>query len=728
MFWFVWGNRVGALILMNRGFFRLHARSPFARRPCALIGALSVGALVAVAPAERAAADDTRTTNAPVSPFGGPAYNWNGFYAGGQLGYAWGTSNWTASSPGAPNVSGSLSLAQRIDIFAETGSFFAGLQGGYNYMLPNRLVVGGEVDATFPTFPDRNRISTGGISNLTSPTFGAETYSETVLASGTVRGRIGYAPGSWLFYATGGFAWTYNQQSLTQVATGASESPFLWRLGYAAGAGVEAPVAPHWTARLEYLFTGYGNSGTSFFGGAQHFDSDFSVQQVRAGLNYQFGNDAAPAYARPIVIKGQAAPDLDLVNFHGQATFVWQGYPAIRSPYQGPNSLPHGGEGRETTDATLLAGVRLWKGAEFWFNPEIDQGFGVGNTHGAAGFPSAEAYKLGANYPYVRVQRAFVRQTIDLGGETQKLEADINQFAGSQTANRLVLWVGRFSVADVFDTNKYANSPKTDFLNWSMVNAGTFDYAGDGWGYSYGAAAEWYQGRFAVRGGVFDLSVTPAGGNSPDALNLDPTFNQFQVVGEIEERHQLWGQPGKIKVTGFLSHGRAALFSDANALAQATGTPADTALVRNNFTNRTGVSLNLEQQITETIGVFARAGWADGTIEPWDFTDIDRTFSGGVSINGKDWGRPDDTIGIGGVVNGIAGVHRDYFNLGGTGILIGDGQLPNPGVEGIVEAYYSYALTASTRVSVDYQFIGNPGYNTDRGPANVFAGRVHSQF
>src|SRR6478735_4925245 len=534
MFWFVWGNRVGALILMNRGFFRLHARSPFARRPCALIGALSVGALVAVAPAERAAADDTRTTNAPVSPFGGPAYNWNGFYAGGQLGYAWGTSNWTASSPGAPNVSGSLSLAQRIDIFAETGSFFAGLQGGYNYMLPNRLLFGGEVDATFPTFPDRNGISIGGITNLISPTLGSETYSETMLASGTVRGRIGYAPGRWLFYATGGFAWTYNQQSLTQVATGASESPFLWRLGYAAGAGVEAPVAPHWTARLEYLFTAYGNSGRSFFGGAQHFDSDFSVQQVRAGLNYQFGNDAAPAYARPIVTKGPAAPDLDLVNFHGQATFAWQGYPAIRSPYQGPNSLPHGGEGRETTDATLLAGVRLWKGAEFWFNPEIDQGFGVGNTHGAAGFPSAEAYKLGANYPYVRVQRAFVRQTIDLGGETQKLEADINQFAGSQTANRLVLWVGRFSVVDVFDTNKYANSPKTDFLNWSMVNAGTFDYAGDGWGYSYGAAAEWYQGRFAVRGGVFDLSVTPAGGTSPRGGELDPTFKQFQLVGELE--------------------------------------------------------------------------------------------------------------------------------------------------------------------------------------------------
>ena len=173
---------------------------------------------------------------------------------------------------------------------------------------------------------------------------------------------------------------------------------------------------------------------------------------------------------------------------------MWQGYPAIRSPYQGPNSLPRGGQGRETADASLFAGVRLWQGAEFWINPEIDQGFGVANTHGVAGFPSAEAYKVGADYPYVRVQRAFVRQTIDLGGETQKLEADINQFAGSQTANRLVLWVGRFSVVDVFDTNKYANSPKTDFLNWSMVNAGTFDYAGDGWGYTYGARGRMVSG------------------------------------------------------------------------------------------------------------------------------------------------------------------------------------------------------------------------------------------
>jgi high affinity Mn2+ porin len=680
---------------------------------------------VALATAEKArAADDIMVTKAPPIPYSvSSGYNWSGFYAGGHLGYAWGSSNWTA----APGISGSLNLAQPVDTFDEAGSFFEGLQAGYNYMLSNRVVVGAEVDASFPAFPNLAGISIGGTSTFTSPTLGAVSYSETVLSSGTVRGRIGYAPGSWLFYATGGFAWTYDQLSLTQLASGATESPFLWRLGWAAGAGVEVPVAPHWTARLEYLFTDYGSSSVPFFAGAQRIDSDFSLQQLRAGLNYRFGTDAMPTI---IVTKAPAAPDLDSLSLHGQTTFVWQGYPAIRSPYEGVNSLPHGGEGRETVDATLNVGVRLWKGAELWVNPEIDQGFGFADTHGAAGFPSGESYKLGADDPYARLQRYFVRQTIDLGGATQKVDADVNVFAGSQTANRLVLWVGKFAVVDVFDTNKYANNPKSDFLNWSLINAGTFDYAGDGWGYSYGAAAEWYQGRFTLRAGAFDLSATPAGGaaNAP-AYGLDETFSQFQLVGEIEERHELWGQPGKIKITGFVSRGRAGNFQDALNLSQATGLDASDALAAvRTYQSRPGVSLNMEQQVSDTVGVFARAGWADGNVEPWDFTDIDRTVSGGVAITGKQWSRPDDTIGIAGVINGIASVHQAYLNAGGVGILVGDGQLPNPGLEQIIEAYYSYTLSSSTKVSFDYQFIANPAYNTDRGPVNVFAGRFHSQF
>ncbi|MGP0056700.1 MAG: carbohydrate porin [Steroidobacteraceae bacterium] len=233
--------------------------------------------------------------------------------------------------------------------------------------------------------------------------------------------------------------------------------------------------------------------------------------------------------------------------------------------------------------------------------------------------------------------------------------------------------------------------------------------------------------RKPLRGGIFDLSATPTGGISPLGYGLDPTFNQFQLVGEIEERHELWGQPGKLKITGFVNRGDAGSFQAAINLAAITGGPADINAVRT-YTSRPGVSLNLEQQVSENWGVFARAGWADGNIEPWDFTDIDCTVSGGVSINGKQWSRPDDTIGIAGVVNGISGVHAAFLNAGGLGIPVGDGMLPHPGPEQIIEAYYSYALSSSTKISFDYQFIADPAYNTDRGPVNIFAGRFHTQF
>ena len=462
-------------------------------------------------------------------------YDWTGFYIGGHVGLATGNSNFTANAtvPGAPPVAGSLSMYQSPDAFYESGSWLMGVQGGYNYMLHNRVVLGVEADATFPTFQDLSGLSTGGITNFTSPTLGAATYSETMLSSGTVRARIGYAPGNWLFYATGGFAWTYNGQDLTQLGPGVDESRLLWRFGWAAGVGVEVPIAPSWTLKAEYLWTGFPNQTVNYPQSGQRISSDLSLQQLRLGLNYHFDDPSQPAAYAP----SRFVPPVDIFAVHGQATFVDQAYPSFRSPYEGTNSLSGGGTSRETFDLTLSTGVKLWQGAEFWANPEIDQGFGFDNTHGVAGFPSAESYKLGSAYPYARVQRAFLRQTINLGGDTEKVDDDFYQFAGTRSTDRLVFTVGRFGIVDIFDANKYANNPKVDFLNWSMINAGTFDYAGDGWGYTYGAAAEWYTGRWTVRAGIFDLSNTPAGGTSPTAYALDSTFQQFELVGELEERH-----------------------------------------------------------------------------------------------------------------------------------------------------------------------------------------------
>jgi high affinity Mn2+ porin len=647
------------------------------------------------------------------------AYDWTGVYVGGHIGYAAGSSRWSAE----PGLTGSLDLFNGFDAFKGTGSYFEGFQAGYNYMAPSRLLLGVEADVSFPN-------TIGGASIFSSVSTGTASYAEQVEFSGTLRGRVGYAPNlgttHWLFYATGGFAFSYDQFTRTQIAgtpAGGSAMPgqvenlfVVPRVGGVAGAGVELALPSNWTARLEYLFTDYGNRSVTFPAGAQRVTSDLALSELRFGLNYRLNGDTAKA-------SGNAAepPALETDNFaiHGQTTFLEQYVFPFRAPYAGPNSLTPN-QGRETFDATLFLGARLWSGAEFWVDPEIDQGFGLSTTLGVAGFTSGEAYKVGAAAPYARIPRYFVRQTIDLGGDTQKVDGAANQFSGSQTANRLVFTVGKFAVTDVFDTNKYAHDSRSDFMNWALIDTGTFDYASDAWGFTYGAAAEWYQGDWTVRGGVFDLSIVP------NSTELDPQFSQFQWLGEIERRYQLWGQPGKLAVTGFLSRGRMGSFEDAIALAAVTGGPADIAAVRR-YNSRGGISVNLEQQITEELGLFARAGFANGDIEPYEFTDIDRTVAAGLALAGKSWGRPDDTVGLAGVINGITGVHEAFLNDGGLGILVGDGMLPHPGLEHIVEAYYQLPVSYF-KLTLDYQLIVNPAYNTDRGPASVVSARVHAQF
>ncbi len=427
----------------------------------------------------------------------------------------------------------------------------------------------------------------------------------------------------------------------------------------------------------------------------------------------------APAAARA-ADSDAGTPKDETFAIHAQSTFIEQGVGDFRSPYLGKNSL-RPSEGRETFTATLYAGFRPWRGAEVWIDPEIDQGFGLSNTEGVAGFPNGQGAKVGKVVPYLRLQRLFLRQTIDLGGETQAVDPDENQLGGSQTANRLVFWVGKLAVVDIFDTNKYAHDAAVDFLNWSMVDAGSFDYAADAWGYTYGAAFEWYQGRWTLRGGAFDLSDVPNG------TVLDPTFSQDQYDGEIEERHTIGGQDGRLILTGFVTRGRMGSFADAIALSHATGQPASTALVRR-YRSRTGISLDLEQSLRDDLGLYVRAGLADGDIEPYEYTDIDQTVSSGLSLSGKRWGRKDDTVGLAGTLNFISTIHQAYLADGGLGILVGDGRLPHPGPEEIVETYYRIALTLNTALSFDAQLVGNPAYNRDRGPAPILTARLHAQF
>jgi len=427
----------------------------------------------------------------------------------------------------------------------------------------------------------------------------------------------------------------------------------------------------------------------------------------------------SPASVNTPPVPDDTAPEQWAV--HGQATNVWLLQPAFRSPYQGPQSLSPAANGRETLDATVYAGFRPWQGAEVWINPEMDQGFGLSNTFGVAGYVSGEAYKLGATDPYYRMARAFFRQTIDLGGETQKVDPDLNQLGGTQTANRVVLTIGKFSVVDIFDNNKYAHDPRNDFLNWSIIDVGTFDYAADAWGATYGATAEWYQDWWTARVGVFDLS------NVPNSTHLAlPLFQQTQFVVELEERHTLWDQPGKLKFLYWLTRGNLGTYADALALGAATGTTPSTGAVRN-YRSKYGVALNLEQQLASDIGMFLRAGLMQGSVEEDDFTDIDQSVSAGISLAGTRWGRPDDTVGLAVATSQISHEAKLYFAAGGLGGIIGDGQMPEAGPEQIIETYYSLAVFSFGHITADYQFVNNPAYNRERGPVSVFALRLHAE-
>ena len=444
-----------------------------------------------------------------------------------------------------------------------------------------------------------------------------------------------------------------------------------------------------------------------------------AVAWIAGAIGLAFGQEKQPSpQAAAAADTGVIAAVRSRSAVYAQATYTEQETDGFHAPYAGPNSLtPH--SGRETADATLYLGMRLWRGAELWVNPEADQGFGLDNTLGLAGFASGEDYKVGRNAPYFRLQRAFIRQTLNLGGEISAADAGPNQFALPESSNRLVLTLGKVSVVDIFDVNRYAHDPRADFFNWSVIDAGSFDYAADAWGYSVGGATEWYDGPWAWRAGVFDLS------DVPNSTRLEPGFDEYQVDLEAEHRHQLVGQPGKIDITVFESRGRMGLLADAIAYGEANGLPPDPSPVRR-YRKRDGVSLNIEQQLTPDMGVFARLGDAGGNVETYEFTDIDRTLSAGVSVSGGPWHRPGDTVGLAGVVNALSGDRRRYLAAGGLGVLVGDGELPHAGHENILETYYELAAVAAVHVTLDYQWVGNPAYNRDRGPVSIFALRIHA--
>jgi high affinity Mn2+ porin len=665
------------------------------RSTSAIATSLLAGILLGTLPVDVVSAADAPTAMPRKAAPLGAGFGWAGLYVGGHVGYGGGTFG-AGTNPlplqGAPLPHSATGL-------------IGGYQAGFNLPLANGWVAGLEADVSFVSpFDDAAR--------KPAP------FNTSLEYVATARGRIGYAFGKWLPYITAGGAWGRGIVDIHDATGQIIGTKERIHPGWVAGVGIEFALDGNWTGKIEYNHIDLGARRYDLAGTAlPDVTAAPKLDVLKLGMNYRLWDGPAPASGQ----SGIALPESADWNVHGQTTIIAQGYPSFRSPYQGANSLPGAGRTRETWTAGAFLGWRLWDGGEFYFNPELAQGFGIGSTLGLAGFPNGEAQKGGTDYPKFRAQRYFLRQTFGLGGEQEDVADAAGQLAGKRDIDRVTVTVGRFAIGDFFDGNTYAKDPRADFMNWAIWSSAAYDFPADLPGLTRGAMVELNRRDWAVRAGLFQVPSQP----NSDVL----TFKTGGAIVELEERHALFGQPGKLRLGAFANRGITANYRD--ALALSTENPLldinDIVAANRRERSKYGFYVNLEQQVATDIGVFARASWNDGQNEILSFTDIDRSVSGGVSIKGHRWGRPDDTVGIGGAINGLSAAHRDFLAAGGKGLLIGDGRL-SYGTERIVEAYYALAVGKSINLTADYQLIANPAYNTDRGPVSVISTRLRAEF
>lgn len=406
-------------------------------------------------------------------------------------------------------------------------------------------------------------------------------------------------------------------------------------------------------------------------------------------------------------------------NVHFQTTYIYQHKPEFDAPYSGPNSLKRFKENQNSLTATLFVGVRLWKGADIYINPEVAGGSGLSGAFGLGASTNGETFRVGDAAPALYLARGYFQQTFRLGKENDTLDDLQNQVKEVQPKRYLKFCIGKYALSDFFDGNSFAGSPRTQFMNWCLMSNGAWDFAANLRGYTYGFTTILQWDKMTYKLGI---ATEPKVANGPD-LNMD--ISKARGINlEADRQITLNKREGNIRLLVYNNNANMGIYTDALHTYDPSGKPNITLTEKYGRT-KTGIGLNADQQLTDVLGVFARLGWNDGKSETWAFTEVDRTATLGLSIKGDKWKRGDDNIGFAVVVNGLSKPHRDYLAAGGLGFQLGDGRL-NYANESAAELYYSFKPTyLGIWLTGDYQFILNPGYNADRGPVNVFSLRLH---
>jgi high affinity Mn2+ porin len=415
-------------------------------------------------------------------------------------------------------------------------------------------------------------------------------------------------------------------------------------------------------------------------------------------------------------------PDPEKWNVYWQATSIGQYHPSFASPYSSTFSLLNHPEAEASLTTTFFLGYLLARNTQVYFDPEIAGGRGFSATNGIANFPNGEIPRVAGATPKPYIARLYITQDFGFGDAREATESDENQLAGSRPATRYSITIGRFTVTDFFDNNRYSHDPRTQFMGWAVMYNGAWDYPADTHGYSWGWVHEFHTKRWSVRyGSAAEPRV--ANGLRFDRRILRDRGDAYE--GEIHYKPR--GHEGALRLLGFTNFTDSGTYAEALKLAAVTRTTPDVATTHRPGTLKYGFGLNLEQEVANGVGVFARLGWNDGKTESFAFTAIDRLAQAGVSVSGSHWRRPHDTAATEVTVSGLSAVHSQYLARGGLDFLIGDGAL-RYGPETISESYYSACLVKGFFATLDLQHVTNPAYNRDRGPVWVGTLRLHMEF
>src|SRR5579871_3867099 len=356
-------------------------------------------------------------------------------------------------------------------------------------------------------------------------------------------------------------------------------------------------------------------------------------------------------------------------NLYFQATSIGQYHGSFYSPYEGPFSLAGHPEAEVSLTSTLFFGLKLGN-TQFYFDPEIAGGRGFSGTNGIANFPNGEMPRVATATPKPYLARLYLSQDFGFGNGRESVMSDANELGGSRPATRYSIVVGRFTLTDFFDDNRYTHDPRTQFMGWAIMYNGAWDYPADTRGYTWGWVHEFHTRRWSLR---YASAAEPRSANGP---RLDRrVFHDRGDVFEGEVDYAPGGHGGAIRALSYINHSRAGTYGEALHLAETTGATPNIDATSRAGTLKYGFGINVEQEIRKDIGVFGRLGWNDGKTQSFAFAVIDRLATAGVSVDGGRWHRSSDTMAAALTVTGLSAVHAQYLARGGLDFMIGDGGL-----------------------------------------------------